>query len=91
MGKREDPYDAGLPKPLRVRGTDGRVAGGEGLSVMQFNDHHAFLSVSADAQLAPGDLICFGISHPCTAFDKWPVIPVVDDEYRVTDIIRTYF
>jgi D-serine deaminase-like pyridoxal phosphate-dependent protein len=91
MGKREAPYDAGLPKPLRVRGTDGRVAGGEGLSVMQFNDHHAFLSVSADAQLAPGDLICFGISHPCTAFDKWPVIPVVDDEYRVTDIIRTYF
>lgn len=91
MGKREAPYDAGLPKPLRVRGTDGRVVGGEGLSVMQFNDHHAFLSVSADARLAPGDLICFGISHPCTAFDKWPVIPVVDDEYRVTDIIRTYF
>jgi D-serine deaminase-like pyridoxal phosphate-dependent protein len=74
-----------------VRRTDGRVAGAEGLSVMRFNDHHAFLSLSADAQLAPGDLICFGISHPCTAFDKWPVIPVVDDEYQVTDLVRTYF
>jgi D-serine deaminase-like pyridoxal phosphate-dependent protein len=42
-------------------------------------------------RLAPGDLICFGISHPCTAFDKWPVIPVVDDGYTVTDLIRTYF
>jgi D-serine deaminase-like pyridoxal phosphate-dependent protein len=91
MGKREAPYDAGLPVPLRVRRTDGQVTGAEGLSVTQFNDHHAFLSVPADAQLAPGDLICFGISHPCTAFDKWAVIPVVDDDYRVTDLIRTYF
>jgi len=91
MGKREAPYDAGLPRPLRVRRADGRVAGAEGLSVTRFNDHHAFLSTAPDAQLTPGDLICFGISHPCTAFDKWPVIPVVDDDYRVTDLIRTYF
>ena len=91
MGKREAPYDAGLPVPLRIRRTDGQVAGAEGLSVTQFNDHHAFLSVPADVRLAPGDLICCGISHPCTAFDKWAVIPVVDDEYRVTDLIRTYF
>ena len=91
VGKREAPYDEGLPVPLRVRRTDGRVADAEGLSVTRFNDHHAFLSVPADSRLAPGDLICFGISHPCTAFDKWPVIPVVDDEYRVADLIRTYF
>jgi D-serine deaminase-like pyridoxal phosphate-dependent protein len=91
MGKREAPYDAGLPVPLRVRRADGQVTGAEGLSVTQFNDHHAFLSVPAEVQLAPGDLICFGISHPCTAFDKWAVIPVVDADYRVTDLIRTYF
>jgi D-serine deaminase-like pyridoxal phosphate-dependent protein len=91
MGKREAPYDAGLPVPLRVRRTDGRVTHAEGLSVTQLNDHHAFLAVPADTDLVPGDLICFGISHPCTAFDKWQVIPVVDDEYRVTDLIRTYF
>ena len=91
MGKREAPYDAGLPFPLRVRRADGQLTGAEGVSVTQFNDHHAFLSVPADVRLVPGDLICFGISHPCTAFDKWPVIPVVDNEYRVTDLIRTYF
>jgi D-serine deaminase-like pyridoxal phosphate-dependent protein len=91
MGKREAPYDAGLPVPLRVRRTDGHVVQAEGLSVTQFNDHHAFLSVPVDTQLVPGDLICFGISHPCTAFDKWAVIPVVDDEYRVTELVRTYF
>jgi D-serine deaminase-like pyridoxal phosphate-dependent protein len=91
LGKREAPYDAGLPVPLRVRRADGSGAPAGGLSVTQFNDHHAFLSVPADSTLAPGDLICFGISHPCTAFDKWPVIPVVDDDYQVTDLIRTYF
>jgi D-serine deaminase-like pyridoxal phosphate-dependent protein len=46
--------------------------------------------VWAASGLAPGDLICFGISHPCTAFDKWPVIPVIDGD-TVTDLIRTYF
>jgi len=90
MGKREAPYDAGLPVPLRVRHGDGQVTTAAGLSVTQFNDHHAFLSVPGGTRLAPGDLICFGISHPCTAFDKWPVIPVIDDDYTVTDLIRTY-
>jgi D-serine deaminase-like pyridoxal phosphate-dependent protein len=91
MGKREVPYDAGLPVPLRVRRPDGSMAGPDGLAVTRVMDHHAFLSVSPGARLAPGDLICCGISHPCTAFDKWPVIPVADDGYTVTDLIRTYF
>jgi D-serine deaminase-like pyridoxal phosphate-dependent protein len=38
-----------------------------------------------------GDLVSFGISHPCTAFDKWRVMPVVDDDYVVVDLITTYF
>ncbi|NUO58168.1 MAG: alanine racemase, partial [Hamadaea sp.] len=38
-----------------------------------------------------GDLVCLGISHPCTAFDKWSVIPVVEDDYTVTELLRTYF
>jgi D-serine deaminase-like pyridoxal phosphate-dependent protein len=91
MGKREAPYDAGLPVPLRVRRADGSAAPADGLSVTRFNDHHAFVSVDAGARLTPGDLICFGISHPCTAFEKWQVIPVVDDDYQVTDLIRTFF
>jgi D-serine deaminase-like pyridoxal phosphate-dependent protein len=32
-----------------------------------------------------------GISHPCTTFDKWRVIPVVDDTGHVTDAIHTFF
>ena len=38
-----------------------------------------------------GDLVGCGISHPCTTFDKWRWMPVVDDDYGVTGAIRTFF
>jgi D-serine deaminase-like pyridoxal phosphate-dependent protein len=91
MGKREAPYDEGLPVPLRVRRADGRVQVADGLEVVRLNDHHGHLSVREDGAVAVGDLVCLGISHPCTAFEKWPVIPVVEDDYTVTDLLRTYF
>jgi D-serine deaminase-like pyridoxal phosphate-dependent protein len=91
MGKREAPYDEGLPVPLRVRRTDGTTSGPGGLQVTRLNDHHAYVEGPPPVPLVPGDLVCFGISHPCTAFDKWQVIPVVDDDHTVIDLIRTYF
>jgi D-serine deaminase-like pyridoxal phosphate-dependent protein len=88
MGKREVSYDAGLPVPRYVRRVDGRIGPADGLTVTALNDHHGYL---AGPGLRPGDLVGFGISHPCTAFEKWPVIPVVEDDYTVSDLIRTYF
>ena len=42
-----------------------------------------------------GDELRLGVSHPCTAFDKWQLIPVIDDadaaDPVVVDLIRTYF
>jgi Asp/Glu/hydantoin racemase len=36
-----------------------------------------------------------GLSHPCTALDKWQLIPVIDDvdaaDPVVTGLIRTFF
>jgi len=91
MGKREVPYDEGLPVPLRVRRVDGSVGDATGLSVVRVNDHHAYVELEHGAALAPGDLLCLGISHPCTAFDKWRVVPVVEEDYTVSDLIHTYF
>jgi D-serine deaminase-like pyridoxal phosphate-dependent protein len=88
MGKREVSYDAGLPVPRYVRRADGPIAPADGLTVTALNDHHGYV---AGTGLQPGDLVGFGISHPCTAFEKWPVIPVVEDDYTVSDLIRTYF
>jgi len=90
-GRRDVPFDAGMPVPLRVRDRDGRQAGAEGMRVTRLDDQHAYLTVPAGSRLAPGDVVCLGISHPCTMFDKWRVIPVVDDADRVVDAVHTFF
>jgi D-serine deaminase-like pyridoxal phosphate-dependent protein len=86
-GKRDFPYDEGLPVPQLVRGR-GAVAG----EVTAVNDQHAFLRGAA---VEVGDVVRLGLSHPCTAFDKWTLIPVLDDagaaEPRVVDLVRTFF
>ncbi|KAB2382695.1 alanine racemase [Actinomadura montaniterrae] len=90
VGRRDVPFDAGLPRPQLVRGKG--AAPVEGARVTALNDQHAYLR---DASVEPGDIVRLGLSHPCTALDKWTLIPVVDDadadHPAVTGYIRTYF
>ena len=90
MGKRDAPFDEGLPVVLDVR-RDGEITPITGLTVTKLMDQHVYVSVDVDVDLRVGDLLRFGISHPCTAFDKWRHIPVVDDDHRVVDVLHTYF
>jgi D-serine dehydratase len=52
---------------------------------------HAHMAVPDDSPLAVGDMLGFGISHPCTTFDKWPLILMVDEKYDVVSAVRTFF
>ena len=45
----------------------------------------------AETDLEIGDLVGCTISHPCTTFDKWPVVFMVDDQYRVVEAVKTFF
>jgi D-serine deaminase-like pyridoxal phosphate-dependent protein len=91
-GRRDVAFDQGMPIPLRLRrSSDGTIEPAEELTVTRLDDQHAYITVPPGSELTPGDLICFGISHPCTTFDKWRVIPVVDDDYRVIDAVHTFF
>jgi D-serine deaminase-like pyridoxal phosphate-dependent protein len=90
-GRRDSSFDQGMPIPLRVRRPDGQECDASGLRVTQLDDQHAYLRLPAGFELRPADLVCLGISHPCTAFDKWQLIPVVDEDYRIVDVIRTFF
>jgi D-serine deaminase-like pyridoxal phosphate-dependent protein len=87
IGRRDAPYDAGLPTVLRAYRGGEPLALGEA-TVTELNDQHAFVSVEG---LAPGDLLCLGISHPCGAFDRWRTLLEVDPDYTVTRAIRTFF
>jgi D-serine dehydratase len=93
MGRREASYDAGLPVPkLWCRPSPGARANSlSGHRVAALNDQHAFLDMPADSPLEVGDLVGFGISHPCTVFDKWQMLCVIDRDYLVTEIVRTNF
>lgn len=90
-GRRDVPFDYGLPKPLRHLTRAGEERAVEGWTITNVNDQHAYVGLGTGGTPAVGDRVVLGISHPCTAFDKWRLIPVVDDDYNVIDAIRTYF
>ncbi len=54
-------------------------------------DQHCMLEVAPDHDLRVGDIIIFSTSHPCLTFDKWRVLLLVDDDYRVLDELETCF
>jgi D-serine dehydratase len=93
-GKRDVSTDWGLPvvrKWLRA-GDAAPQAAPEGWQIDKLNDQHAYLRFSADAAGPQvGDRVAIGISHPCTTFDKWRWMAVVDDSYTVVDAITTAF
>lgn len=94
FGKRDASYDD-PPVALRWFRPGADMAAPQtvppGHVVAQLNDQHCHLTLPADSPLAVGDMVAFGISHPCLTFDKWRVIPVVDDGYTCLSAIRTYF
>jgi len=93
-GRRDFGHDAAMPTPLKIfrPGRDPRPrAAPTGWTVAAVNDQHAHLTLPPAADVAVGDMVALGVSHPCTTFDKWRLILVVDDAYRVTSAVQTFF
>ncbi|MDA8291690.1 MAG: alanine racemase [Actinomycetota bacterium] len=92
LGKRDAPYDAGLPVPLSRVPESGREEEPlVGARVVALDDQHAYVEAPADVHVEVGDRLSFGISHPCTAFDKWRTVLLVDDDEQVTGAVSTMF
>ena len=90
-GKRDLPFDEGLPVPLAVTTAPGGVERPLQAEVTALNDQHTFLRWEGEAPVAVGDVVVLGLSHPCTAFDKWRLVPVVDDGGTVIEAVETLF
>jgi D-serine dehydratase len=94
-GKRDLSFDMGLPRPVMVcpRGEHTPRAAPAGWQISALNDQHAYLRLGDDpaGALQVGDRVALGISHPCTTFDKWRWMPLVDEQFRVVDAITTQF
>ncbi|MGH4033896.1 amino acid deaminase [Actinomycetota bacterium Odt1-20B] len=89
-GKRDAAYDLDLPQAQVVR-RDGAERAATGVSVTGLSDQHAWVRTTPEADLEVGDWVGLGLSHPCTAFDKWQLIPLVESDGTVSEYIRTYF
>jgi D-serine dehydratase len=93
MGKRDAAFDAGLPTPaLHFRPGDAAPKTAPAhWSLTKMMDQHAYLQITAQDDLRVGDMVGFDISHPCLTFDKWRLLPVLNADYQVVDIIQTFF
>ncbi|RZM03120.1 MAG: amino acid deaminase [Variovorax sp.] len=96
MGKRDVSHDLSMPVPIAraALGTRRTSAVPGSWQVSALNDQHAYLRWSeVDDALAPvvGERVGFGISHPCTTFDKWRWMPVVEDDYTLRDAVTMHF
>ena len=92
VGKRDISYDLGWPLPLAVvpRGERKPQPAPADWTITGLNDQHGYLRGGL-GELKVGDRVILGLSHPCTTFDKWRWMPIVDDDYRVVDALVTHF
>jgi len=93
-GRRDVSFDQGWPLPVwhLPQGSTGRQAVKD-WRVTGLNDQHAYLRWDPAQGNGPavGDKVALGPSHPCTTFDKWTWMAVVDEDDRVVDAITTRF
>ncbi|MBN9192174.1 alanine racemase [Microbacterium sp.] len=94
VGRRDIGYDQGMPLVLGIHRGPQSVAAGARVTAL--DDQHAYLALdSGTASVEVGDLVEFGVSHPCTTFDRWPVIATVrhrgDPSAAIVGAIRTHF
>ncbi len=90
-GKRDAPFDYDLPVVLGT--ADSRAL--PGARVVSLADQHARMELPVGTALDVGDVVLLGISHPCGAFDRWRLIPEVEDargiDPRVVGFVATVF
>lgn len=104
LGRRDVAFDQAWPKPLqrlRAAASPSRThhppvpqAVPAHWAIDNLNDQHAYLRYDPQAgDPAPevGELLLCGFSHPCTTFDKWRWMPIVDDAYTVVDAVTIHF
>ena len=94
LGKRDTSFDCGMPVPIawaRRGGEGGAMALPDGHRCVRLDDQHAYLDVPENTPLRIGDMIGFGISHPCTTFDRWRALFLVDDALNIDGAVHTCF
>jgi len=91
MGMRDVAMDQGLPRPLALYRNGAYLCNFESAEVFRLNDQHAFLTLAEDSDVSVGDVVEFGISHPCTCLDRHAILYCLDPDHSVTAAYLTSF
>jgi D-serine dehydratase len=93
LGKRDIGSDVDLPRPIAwCRPNRDREANAlPDCTVVGLNDQHTIVRIAPDCPLQVGDLVGFGVSHPCTTFDRWPLLYMIGKNGAVLGGISTFF
>ncbi|MCU1405013.1 MAG: amino acid deaminase, partial [Glaciihabitans sp.] len=107
VGKRDVPYDSGLPEVQAVLRGGAAIPLPGRIEFTGTNDQHGYLRINEPGDLRVGDVVKLGLSHPCTMFDKWRSVLLIEDSTedsaedsgvdsgvgfpRVRGAIRTFF
>ncbi|WP_302139372.1 amino acid deaminase [Halomonas alkalicola] len=99
MGRRDVGGDR-MPLALRryrEGGEPAAVLPVAGWEVVKLMDQHAFVRLPEPpgdmgvGDVRVGDIVAFGVSHPCLTFDKWRAVLRVDDRLEVQEVMATCF
>lgn len=92
FGRRDAPFDYGFPVPIKIaRAGSTDLEPLIGCRIRGMNDQHGHLEIPPDVDIRVGDRVVLGISHPCTAFDKWKLVYEVDDQENIVGGVVTFF
>jgi D-serine dehydratase len=93
-GRRDVSFDQRMPLPVRwaARGSRAIEATPDHWQIKALSDQHAHMHFDPAGPVPQvGDRVALGISHPCTTFDKWSWMALVDDHALITGAISTHF
>ena len=93
MGKRDAAFDSGFPTPAQHFRPGDKTPNEAPThwTVTKMMDQHAYMQIAVGDDLRVGDMIGFDISHPCLTFDKWRLLPILNTDYQVVDMVQTFF
>jgi D-serine dehydratase len=49
------------------------------------------MTIPPGARFAVGDMVAVGIAHPCTTFERWQILMLVDERLNIVGAVRTFF
>ena len=91
MGLRDVAIDQGLPRPLALYRDGAKAADLTSAEVLRLNDQHVFVILPTGSAVSVGDVVEFGISHPCTCLDRHAILYGLDPDHQVVTAYLTSF